>query len=161
MRGVRHETTETLLGTTPLFEGRFDACEHRVEGDSEPPDLGLLVGRLHTACEVPGGDRIRGLAHPLERLQADADEPQREPGNDEERDRAHEELDAHQMPERQMHLGQWDRDDDGSGRRLAVLRDRHLVGEHAIPRGTVERPHGDGSRAVRRPHRKLGGQVGR
>ena len=161
VRRIGDEAPEALLGPPALFERRLDVGQHRVQRDPEPADLGPFVGWFHAAREIAGGDRARGISHPFERLQSDANEPEREPCDEAQDGDADEELDAHEAAERRVDLVQWDRDDDVARRWLPVLREPCLLGEDPVANRSVDRGHGDRRRVTRRPHGKVGRKIRR
>ena len=94
--GIRHEPPEPRLGGGPFGEGRLDLAEHGVEGQAQPAHLGALVGRLDPTGQVPGGDGPGGGADGVERTQADADDPGRQPADEHQDGDGDDELDPHQ-----------------------------------------------------------------
>ena len=79
-----------------------------VERDPEPADLRARVGRLDAVGEVAAGDPARGVAHAVEREQAD---PHDDPAGDPEQQQHgadHERLDEQQPVELLVGLAQRD-----------------------------------------------------
>ncbi len=81
VRGIRHEPPQLALGGLARAERRLDLGEHRVEGEAEAPHLGSGLGALDPPGEVARRDRRRGVADRVERLEAEPDEPEAEPGD--------------------------------------------------------------------------------
>ena len=78
VRGVGEEAAQPVLARLALGERLLEAVEHRVQREPEAADLGARVGRLDAVREVAAGDRAGGVAHAVERQQADAHDDPRE-----------------------------------------------------------------------------------
>jgi len=75
VRSVGEKAAQLLFGPAPLLEGLLDLLEHRVEGEAQAADLGLVLGRLDAARQVAGRDLAGRRRHVFERPQASPDEP--------------------------------------------------------------------------------------
>ena len=89
---------------------RFSAMPSR-------PTSGARVGRLDAVREVAAGDRGGGVAHAVQRQQADADDDQREAADQREHGGDHDPLDEQQPLERLVGGRHRDRGDDRRSRR--------------------------------------------
>ena len=78
VRGVGDEAAQPLLARLARGERVLEPVEHAVQREPEPADLGARVGRLDAVGEVAAGDRRGGVAHAVEREQADAHDDERE-----------------------------------------------------------------------------------
>ena len=116
----REEAAQALLGRRALREGRLDLPEHAVEREPEAADLGALRGGLDAPGEVAGGDRARRPPHPLQRREAEPDQPPRGGGQREQDERGDDEQDAQQVAERLVGLGERDGGDERVRRRAAL-----------------------------------------
>ena len=72
VRRVGDEAAQPLLARLARGERVLEPVEHAVERDAEAADLGARVGRLDAVREVAAGDRGGGVAHAVQRQQADA-----------------------------------------------------------------------------------------
>ena len=125
VRGVGDEAPQPLLARLARGERVLEPVEHAVQREPEAADLGALVGRLDAVREVAAGDRGGGVAHAVQREQADAHDDQREAADQHQHDDDHDALDQQQPLERLVGGRHRDR---GDGDR-AVARGR---GEHAV-----------------------------
>jgi hypothetical protein len=97
-----------------LAEGPLEAVEHGVERDAQAPDLRPGVGGLDAVREVATGDRARGVAHAVQRQQADAHDQPRHEAEDGQDGRDHERLDDEQPLQDVVGGAQRDGDDRGA-----------------------------------------------
>jgi hypothetical protein len=111
VRRVGDELAQAVLALLALGERTLEAVEHRVERDPEAPDLGAGVGGLDAVRQVAAGDRAGGVAHAVEREQADAHDRPRREAEREQHAADHEALDEQQAAQRGVHLAQRDGDD--------------------------------------------------
>ncbi len=131
MRSVGEEAAQLLFRTATLVEGPLDLLQHGVQGQTEAADLGLRLGRFHAAGQVARRDLAGRRRHVLERPQAALDQPPREHAQPGERGHGDQHFDQQQTPERLLHVGQRDGDDQCPAR---VLRGLH---EHAETRAVA------------------------
>ena len=97
VRRVRDETPEPILRLLPLLERTLDLAEHRVQGDAELPDLGLLLGGRNAARQVAVRDRVRGHRHLLDGAHAVAQQPPRRHAQREQHSEGGRDLDRHDL----------------------------------------------------------------
>ena len=126
VRGVGDERAQPVLARLAAGEGVLEPVEHAVERRPEPADLRAGIGRLDPVGEVAARDPAGGVAHAVERQQADPhDDPagaaeQQQHGGD------HDALDHQQPLELLVGLAHRDGGDQGpAGPRVAL-------GEHAV-----------------------------
>ena len=87
----------------------------------EAADLGARVGRLDAVREVAAGDRAGGVAHAVERQQADAHDAQAASAERQQHAGDDEPLDEQQAVQRLVDLAQRDRGDGGDAAVRVVL----------------------------------------
>ena len=149
VRRVRHETSESRLGSLPLPERRLDAAQHHVERSAEPSDLGAVVGLLDALAQVAGRDLAGSVGHLLERAQAEPDyEPGRSCKGDQDR-AADQQLEREQVVQRRACPGERYRLCEHVAVAQAGL-------EHAVGLNTAGAWHGP---VDRRAARGVGGQA--
>ena len=107
-------------------ERALEAFEHRVQREAEAADLGPRVGRLDAVGEVAAGDRARGVAHAVEREQADAHDGPRGGAEQQQHAGDDERLDRQEAVQRLVDVAHRDRD-DGRAR-----SERAALGEDAV-----------------------------
>ena len=115
VRRVGDEPPQARFRCSSLRERLLDLAEHGVERETEPPDLGGVVGGLDATRKVTGRDRARGLTHLLERAQAEVYDPPGEQGERAEHARRDEYLDDEEVAQRLVDVGEGDRDDEEAG----------------------------------------------
>ena len=81
------------LGGGPGPEGRLDLGQHGVEGPAEPADLGAGVAVGHPPGQVAGRDRPGRLLDLDQRAQAGPDDDRPHPGQGQQHDHAHDQVD--------------------------------------------------------------------
>ena len=113
-------------------ERALQPVEHPVQRQSEPADLGARIGGLDAVRQVSPGDRGRGMAHAIQREQADAHDDQREGADQREDADDHDALDEQQLLERLVGVRERDRDDHRAAARG--------LGQDAV--GALRRVHG-------------------
>lgn len=75
VRGIRHETTETLLALDTRGESLLDPSQHHVDRRSEATHLGSRIGVVDALREITRCDRPGRLDHVIDRAHAGADRP--------------------------------------------------------------------------------------
>ena len=110
--GVGQEAAQPVLGGGPGSERRFDVAKHGVEGQTEPADLGPVLGRGDPATELASGDLACGRRHVLERPEVAAHDPPRQPAQAGHDDQAHQQFHPQQPTQGVGHVAQRDSDDD-------------------------------------------------
>ncbi len=106
VRGVGDELAQPLLRRHALGKGLFDLRQHAVERPAEPPDLGAAVVGYDPLRKVAAGDRVGRCAHPLERPQLEARQPQSRSADREQEQRGHGHLDQQQAALSSRHVRQ-------------------------------------------------------
>ena len=71
---VGDETAQPPLRSCSLRKRGLDLRQHRVQGQSEPPDLGLRRRRFDAPAVIADRDLACNLTHPPQRTQPDLDD---------------------------------------------------------------------------------------
>jgi len=140
--GVGHEAAQPVLGGGPFGEGRLDLGQHGVEGQAEAADLGVGLGRLDPAGQVPAGDVAGGFGDAFQRGEPEADDGQRQQRQEEQDGGREDQLDADQAVQRLVELGGGEGDVEGG----AVVAGG---GQHPVADVAADRADGGVALAVR------------
>ena len=128
--GVGDEPAQPLLGRLLVGEGLLEPGEHRVQRGAQLARLGAGRGVGHPLRQVgPAGDGRGRAGHRLERPDAEAQDPERDEGEQGENDACGDHLDRHEPVDGGVDVGQGGGDDHD----LAVLLD----GPDAVAVGRV------------------------
>ena len=114
VRSIADEPAQPLFGRPLLIEGRLDLAEHRVQREAQASDFRGSVLRFDAPRQVARGDGAGGRCHPIQRPEAQADQPPADRSDRHHHGRGDTELDEHQSVEGVGHLGQRDGDHDRS-----------------------------------------------